>query len=60
MAEIMNAVSARMGVNPPTHSDLTDILMELDEDYDGKVDQEEFLRLVVCVLGSMVESEEKM
>ena len=32
-----------MGVTPPTEADLEAILSQLDEDFDGKVDKDEFL-----------------
>ena len=49
-----------MGVTPPTEADLESILRQLDEDFDEKVDKEEFLSLVMLVIGKMLESEEEL
>ena len=49
-----------MGVTPPTEADLEAILSQLDEDFDGKVDKDEFLQLVMLVIGKMLESEEEL
>ena len=49
-----------MKVTAPSEADITSVLMELDENFDGSVDKEEFLQLIVLVLGKMLESEEDL
>ena len=39
---IMNEVAHHMKVQPPSKDELRTILTELDNDYDGKVDRNEF------------------
>eukprot|EP00356_Strombidium_inclinatum_P012856 CAMPEP_0170496328 /NCGR_PEP_ID=MMETSP0208-20121228/21039_1 /TAXON_ID=197538 /ORGANISM="Strombidium inclinatum, Strain S3" /LENGTH=102 /DNA_ID=CAMNT_0010772843 /DNA_START=475 /DNA_END=780 /DNA_ORIENTATION=- len=60
IAEIMKEVAVKMDLTPPTEDDLSAILAELDEDYDGVVDKGEFLNLIMLVIGKMLESEEEL
>ena len=53
----MKEVAQEMRVNPPTENDIDFMLKELDENSDGQVSKEEFLQLIVLVLGKMLESE---
>ena len=53
----MKEVAQEMRVNPPTENDIDFMLKELDENSDGQVSKEEFLQLIVLVLGNMLESE---
>ena len=55
----MFEVSEQMGVTPPTKDDLKAILAQLDEDFDGVIDKDEFHQLVVLVIGRMLETEEQ-
>ncbi len=54
---IMKEVAQEMRVNPPTENDIDFMLKELDENSDGQVSKEEFLQLIILVLGKMLESE---
>ena len=56
---IMSQVATNMGVTPPTEEDLDAILSELDADFDGIVDKEEFLSLILLVIGKMLQSEQQ-
>ena len=49
-----------MSLTPPTEEDLELILMELDDNFDGSVDKDEFLKLVMLVMAKMVESEHEL
>ena len=49
-----------MGVSSPTEEDISAILESLDDDFDGIVDKKEFLKLIMLVIGKMVESEEQV
>ena len=55
----MFEVSEQMGVTHPTKDDLKAILAQLDEDFDGVIDKDEFHQLVVLVIGRMLETEEQ-
>ena len=57
---IMVDVAKKMGVTPPTSEDLDVILDQLDENFDGVIDKDEFANLVLLVLGKMLEGEEKL
>ena len=46
-----------MGVSPPTVGDLEEVLAQLDDNFDGIVDKEEFLKLFMHVIGNMFENE---
>ena len=59
LAELIEGVARKMGLNPPSEEDLANILMELDEDFDGVVDKDEFLNLIMIVITKMLESEEE-
>ena len=56
----MKEVAQEMKVTAPSEADISSVLMELDENFDGSVDKEEFLQLIVLVLGKMLESEEDL
>ena len=43
-----------MQVDSPTSEDITTILMELDEDFDGQVSKDEFNCLINLVIGKMI------
>uniref|UniRef100_A0A7S3FWP8 EF-hand domain-containing protein n=1 Tax=Strombidium rassoulzadegani TaxID=1082188 RepID=A0A7S3FWP8_9SPIT len=60
IAEIMREVAIKMDLTPPTEEDLSAILAELDEDFDGVVDKNEFLNLIMLVISKMLESEEEL
>ena len=49
-----------MGIVPPTEEDLSTILRELDDDFDGQVSRDEFFNLIMMVLGKMIQSEEEL
>ena len=53
----MKEVAQEMRVNPPTENDIDFMLKELDENSDGQVSKEEFLQLIILLLGKMLESE---
>ena len=57
---IMYEVSEQMGVTPPTKDDLQAILAQLDDDFDGVIDKDEFHGLVMLVIGGLLETEEVM
>ena len=54
---IMNDVANHMKVKPPSRDELRTILTELDNDYDGKVDRNEFNQLLMLVIKRMIETE---
>ena len=54
---IMGQVSIQMGVTPPTPDDLQEILMQLDDNFDGVIDKREFHSLTMMVLGNLLHSE---
>ena len=53
----MDDVAGKMGVTAPTQEDLEEILMQLDNDFDGIVDKVEFSNLLMLCLGKMLENE---
>ena len=55
---MMKDVAQGMGVDAPTKDDVTSILASLDDDSDGRVDKEEFVELIMLVLGNVLEDEE--
>ena len=60
IAMIMQQVADSMGVPAPTDEDIIAILRELDDDFDGQVSKDEFYRLVILVVGKLLESEEEL
>ncbi len=56
----MSEVAINMGVTPPSEQDLDCILKELDDNNDGTISKDEFLNLIMLVLGKMLESEEDL
>ena len=56
----MKEVANEMKVTAPTDGDILNALMELDENSDGQVSKEEFVKLIQLVLGKMLESEEDL
>ena len=60
IATIMKEVANQMGVTPPTDEDLKTILWQLDEDFDGQVSKDEFNKLVMLVIGKLLESEQEL
>ena len=58
MEEIFKRVAEKLKVNAPTKSDIKTIVQELDEDFDGVVSKEEFLKLVMMVVGQMLMQEQ--
>ena len=59
ITQIIKEVAANMQVEPPTSEDVTTILKELDDDFDGQVSKEEFNSLINLVIGKMIQSEEE-
>ena len=57
---VMKEVANEMQVTAPSEADIISILNELDDDFDGSVSKEEFLQLIILVLGKMLESEEDL
>ena len=55
---VMNQVSQQLSVTAPNEEDLANILMELDDNYDGIIDKNEFCNLVMLVIGRMLETED--
>ena len=53
-------VATKMGVSPPSESDIRAVLEELDEDGSGTVDKDEFEHLIIQVLKKLMESEEEL
>ena len=60
LAAVMKEVAQEMKVTPPTDADILSVLLELDDDFDGTVSKDEFLQLIILVLGKMLESEEDL
>ena len=60
LAEIFKRVATKLKVNAPTKEDLETIICELDDDFDGVVSKEEFLRLIMLVVGKMLIQEEEV
>ena len=58
LSAIMREVAQEMRITPPTENDIEFMLKELDDDTDGNVSKEEFQKLLLLVLGKMLESEE--
>ena len=56
---IMKEVANNMKVDPPTAEDISTILQELDEDFDGQVSKDEFNSLIQLVIGKMIQNEEE-
>ena len=56
---IMKEVANNMKVDPPTSEDISTILQELDEDFDGQVSKDEFNSLIQLVIGKMIQNEEE-
>ena len=54
IAQIIKEVAKSMQVDSPTSEDITTILMELDEDFDGQVSKDEFNCLINLVIGKMI------
>ena len=54
IAQIIKEVAKSMQVESPTSEDITTILMELDEDFDGQVSKDEFNCLINLVIGKMI------
>ena len=57
ISTVMDDVAGKMGVTAPTQEDLEEILMQLDNDFDGIVDKVEFSNLLMLCLGKMLENE---
>ena len=57
ISTVMDDVAGKMGVTAPTQEDLEEILMQLDNDFDGIVDKVEFNNLLMLCLGKMLENE---
>ena len=49
-----------MNVKQPSESDVEAVLREVDENFDMKVDKEEFVQLIERVLMKLLESEEEL
>ena len=47
-----------MQVSAPTSEDIEAIMSELDENFDGVIDKNEFVGLLMLVFGKMLETEE--
>ena len=47
-------------MTPPTQEDLSNILCQLDDNFDGVVDKEEFLSLVKLVVMRILETEQEL
>ena len=60
LSGIMQNVCNGLGLKAPTDEDLAAILKELDNDYDGVVDKQEFLSLIMMVISKLLESEEEL
>ena len=60
LTEIMRTVAHDMNVKQPSESDVEAVLKEVDEDYDSKVDKDEFVNLIERVLMKLLESEEEL
>ena len=60
LAALIEGVATKMGLNPPTEEDLENILRELDDDFDGVIDKNEFLNLIMIVITKMLEQEEEL
>lgn len=54
---VMQMMADSMGVPNPTEADLEAIMKDLDDNYDGRVDKDEFVDLVMLVIDKMVENE---
>ena len=60
IGKIMTTVALSMGVQPPSQEELQSILNQLDENFDGVIDKEEFFDLIYLVVGKMIETEEEL
>ena len=55
LEKIMSQISKDMGTEPPSKTDVMEVLEYLDEDGSGKISFDEFKQLIKDVLTSMVE-----
>ena len=60
LGTVLKKVATKMGVTPPTETDVKAVLDELDEDNDNEVSKDEFEHLIVQVLLKLKESEEEL
>mmetsp|Transcript_21393 Transcript_21393/g.24586 ORF Transcript_21393/g.24586 Transcript_21393/m.24586 type:complete len:94 (+) Transcript_21393:131-412(+) len=60
LTHIMQTVAYDMNVKQPSESDVEAVLREVDDDYNEKVDKEEFVQLIERVLMKLLESEEEL
>ena len=53
----MLETSQQMGVESPSYEDLEAVMEQLDEDFDGVIDKNEFHKLLMLVIEKMIETE---
>lgn len=59
LSTIMTEISTQIGVKPPSIEDIKAILKILDDSEDGKVDKDEFFKLIMMILTKMVQLEDE-
>ena len=60
LQSVLAKIAGQMGVSVPTNADVNEILKVLDRDYDGEVNKDEFLALVLHGIGNVLVLEEKL
>ena len=53
----MVLVAKQIGIVAPTSEDLDNIMMQLDDDFDGQISKDEFFKIVILILSKMLEIE---
>ena len=54
---VMDQIATQIGISPPTLEDLEAIVMEIDDDFDGQISKDEFYKLVMLIIGKLLETE---
>ena len=55
LEKILAQISSDMGAEPPTKEDVKEVLEHLDEDRSGKIEFEEFQKLIKDILEALIE-----